>query len=340
MSKADILFLNNKAMRELGVSDMKSVIKDVEQVYILNQKGDVISPGKCVMRWGNTIEDENVLGRINAMPGYIGGEYDMAGIKWIGSGPMNYKKGLPRASVTIILNDPDTKLPVCVADGTEVSTMRTGASGGVAIDLLAVKNAKVMTICGAGAQARTQLEAAMIVRPSLEILYIYDIRMENAECFAKEAMDKYPGLKAIPVADPENAVRESDIIDCVTLATEPFIKGDWLKKGAFVMNMADFEVCYDCIDKTDKICVDYWESIKHRMISTVALMWKDGLLKDSDIHAELGEILNGTKASRENDDEIIYFNAVGAGIMDIAVTARCYHNAVKEGKGIKLPFWE
>ena len=157
MGKVDILFLNNKAMDRLGTDDMRAVIRDVEQVYQLTAAGDVIAPGKCVMRWGQTVEDENVLGRINAMPGYIGGEYNMAGIKWIGSGPMNYRKGLPRASVTIILNDPDTKLPLCIADGTKVSTMRTGASGGVAIKHLAKSDAAVMTICGCGAQAVTQL---------------------------------------------------------------------------------------------------------------------------------------------------------------------------------------
>lgn len=340
MSKADILFLNNKAMDELGAGSMADVIKDVEKVYVLNQKGDVISPGKCVMRWGETVEDENTLGRINAMPGYIGGEYDMAGIKWIGSGPMNYKKGLPRASVTIILNDPDTKLPLCVADGTKVSTMRTGASGGVAINLLAKKDASVMTICGAGAQARTQLEAALIVRPTIKMLYIYDIIMENSERFAKEVEEKYPDVKAIPTSDVEFAAKQSDIIDCVTLASEPFIKGEWLKKGCLVMNMADFEVDNECVKKASKVVVDYWEGVKHRLISTVSLMYRDGLFKDEDLHAELGEILNGTKAPRENDDEIIYFNAVGAGILDIAVTARCYKNALKTGKGIKLPFWE
>ncbi len=340
MSKAEIIFLNNKAMDELGVSDMKAVINDVEQVYTLTQRGDVIAPGKCVMRWGNTVEDENILGRINAMPGYIGGKYDMAGIKWIGSGPMNYKKGLPRASVTIILNDPDTKLPLCIADGTRVSTMRTGASGGVAIKHLAQKCASVMTICGAGAQAPTQLEAALIARPAIKKLYIYDIRPENAQRFANEVVLKYPGIKAIPTDDVESAVRESDIIDCVTLASEPFIKGEWLKKGALVMNMADYEVDNECIKRSDKVVVDYWENVKHRMISTVALMWKDGQFKDSELHAEIGEIVNGSKVGRENDDEIIYFNAVGAGIMDIAVTARCYKNAVQEGKGIKLPFWE
>ena len=340
MSKADILFLNNKAMDELGVSDMKAVINDVERVYRLTQEGDVITPGKCVMRWGSTVEDENVLGRINAMPGYIGGEYNMAGIKWIGSGPQNYKKGLPRASVTVILNDPDTKLPLCVADGTEVSTKRTGASGGVAIKLLAKSDASVMLICGAGAQAPTQLEAALIGRPTIKTVYVYDIKKENAERFAKATMEKYPGINAEVVENLEQAVRESDIIDCVTLATEPFIKGEWLKKGSLVMNMADFEVDYECIERSSKVVVDYWENVKHRMISTVAFMWRDGKLKDEDIHAELGEILNGTKSPRENDDEIIYFNAVGAGIMDIAVTARCYKNALKSGKGIKLPYWE
>ncbi len=340
MSKAEILFLNNKAMDELGASSMKDVIADVENVYVLTQAGDVIAPGKCVMRWGNTVEDENILGRINAMPGYIGGEYDMAGIKWIGSGPMNYKKGLPRASVTIILNDPDTKLPLCVADGTKVSTMRTGASGGVAIKHLAKKDASVMTICGAGAQAPTQLEAALIARPTIKTLYIYDIRPENAQRFADEVNSKYPDIKAIPTDDIEYATKQSDIIDCVTLASEPFIKGEWLKKGALVMNMADYEVDNECVNKSSKVVVDYWENVKHRMISTVALMWKDGLFKDEDLYAEIGDIVNGTKAGRENDDEIIYFNAVGAGIMDIAVTARCYKNAVKSEKGIKLPFWE
>ncbi len=340
MSNVDIIFLNNKAMEELGVSDMKSAIHDVERVYMLNQEGDIIAPGKCVMRWGKTTEDENTLGRINAMPGYIGGEYGMAGIKWIGSGPQNYKKGLPRASVTVILNDPDTKLPVCVADGTAVSTVRTGASGGVAIKLLAKSDASTMTICGTGAQAPTQLEAALIARPSIKKIYAYDIVLANAERFAAATREKYPFLDVNPTLDVETAVRDSDIIDCVTLASEPFVNGSWLKKGALVMNMADYEVDYECIERSSKIVVDYWENIKHRMISTVAFMWRDGLVKDSDIHAELGEILIGRKSARENDDEIIYFNAVGAGIMDIAITTRCYCDALKNGKGITLPYWE
>ena len=336
----NIIFLNNKAMEKAGVLDMYAAISDVKNAYILNQKQDVINPGKCVLRWGKTIEDENVLGRINAMPGYIGGDYSMAGIKWIGSGPLNYKKGLPRASVTVILNDPTTKLPVCIADGTAISTVRTGASGGVAIELLAKTNAEVMTICGAGAQAHTQLEAALISRPTLKKVYVYDIVSENAERYININKKKHPNIAFINAGDIETAARESDIIDCVTLATHPFIKGAWLKKGALVMNMSDYEVDYDCVKLSDKVVVDFWESIKHRMISTVALMWKDGLFNDEYLHAELGEILTGKKRPRESDDEIIYFNAVGAGILDIAVAARCYQKAHNENIGITIPFWE
>ncbi len=340
MSKVDILFLNNRDMSELGAKDMKAVIHDVERAYVLTEEGDILSPGKNVMRWGQTLEDENIYGRINSMPGFIGGEYNMAGIKWIGSGPMNYKKGLPRASVIIILNDPDTKLPVCIADGTEVSAKRTGASGAIAMRLLSRKDSSVLTICGAGVQGRTQLEAALIARPALKKIYVYDISMENSKRFADEAMKKYDNIQVIAVETPEYAVQESDIVVCVTLANKPFIQAQWLSQGCLLMNLADYEVTYDCVKKADKIVCDNWDTIKHRMISTVALMWKDGLIKDDDIYATLGQILNGSRSGRENDKEIIYFNAIGTGILDLAVATRCYRKALAEGKGTKLAYWE
>ena len=69
-------------------------------------------------------------------------------------------------------------------------------------------------------------------------------------------------------------------------------------------------------------------------------MWRDGEVKDEDLHAELGEILCGRKPGRENDEEIIYFNAVGAGIMDIALATRCFKAAKAQGLGTPLQFWE
>ncbi|NLV48974.1 MAG: ornithine cyclodeaminase family protein, partial [Clostridiaceae bacterium] len=58
------------------------------------------------------------------------------------------------------------------------------------------------------------------------------------------------------------------------------------------------------------------------------------------IDAELGEIINGKKTGRDNNDQIIFFNAVGAGILDLAVAIRCYRKALEVGKGINIPYWE
>lgn len=337
--KHDILFMNNKLVDDLVANDMVKVIDDVENCLSLLDEGEAINTGKLVTRLGDSPEDENIHGRINAMPGYLGGKYNVFGIKWIGSGPQNYKKGLPRASVTVVLNDVDTKLPIAIADGTSVSAKRTGGVGGIAIKYLAKQNAKTMLICGAGAQGRTQLEAALQVCPSLKTIYIYDLYLERSEQFAEEMVEKY-GIEVIPTPNIKGAVEVSDIIVTATLANEPFIEYGWLKKGVLLMNMADYEVSYDCVSNADLIVCDTWEGIKDRMISTVALMYKDGLIKDEDIYAELGEIINGKKVGRTDDSQIIYFNAVGMGIEDIAIVSHAYTLAKEKGLGTILNYWE
>ena len=337
----EILFLNNKEMDELGAGSMEEVLHDVEEAYRLYDAGDVLVPGKLVMPFGKNPEDEYTHGRINCMPGYIGGEYNLAGVKWIGSAPDNYTRGLPRATSTIIMNDPVTKMPVCVCEGTQVSAMRTGASGGVAMKYLARSDASVITICGAGAQGRTQLEAALFVRPTIKKAYVYDLYLERAEQFAAEMHVKFPQVELIPVPAEKlgEAVQESDIVDTATLAQEPFIKAEWIKKGALMVNMSGFEMETGCVEIADKVVVDFWETVKHRMHATVAHLAEEGKFRDEDLYAEIGQIVGGCKPGRESDDETIYFNAVGTGILDLAVAARCYHNAVKQGRGTSVSYW-
>ena len=110
----------------LGANDMRKALADVEKALSLHEKKQSLLPMKVVMDWGEKK-------RINALPGFLGGDINMAGIKWIGSNPENpHKYGLPRASALIILNDPVTKIPIAVMDGTVISAVRTGAVTGVA----------------------------------------------------------------------------------------------------------------------------------------------------------------------------------------------------------------
>ena len=337
--KLDLMFLNDAQLRALGAYDIRAAIEDVRKVLTLHIRHKVNSPSKVVLRWGTTLEDENLYGRCNAMPCCIGGDIDMAGIKWLGSNPQNYKKGLPRATGLVILNDPDTKIPLCVADCTRVSGVRTGAASALAIDELAKKDASTILLMGAGFQARLQLEAAKIVRPSLKKCYVYDIRPEQARAYAEEMSAKL-GMDVTAVDDPKQASLKSDIVITVTISAVPVVFADWLHSGQTCLNLADFEYEYACLPKCGKVVVDDWEGVKHRQISTVSLMYRDGLFKDNQLHAELGDILLGRKPGRENDEEIIYFNSVGLGAEDLAVITRCYRKALKEGGGTIVPYWE
>lgn len=179
----------------------------------------------------------------------------------------------------------------------------------------------------------------MLVRPNLKKLWVYDIVPANAERFVNEAKEKYPQLEILIADDLEQAIRESDIIITVTLAEEPFVKAAWIKRGALIVQMATLEVEYGVVTNADKIVVDFWDTIKHRMASTIAVMASEGHVKDEDISASLGEILSGKKTGRDNDDQVIYFNSVGAGILDLAVTTRCYREALKRNVGTWVPYW-
>ena len=207
--------------------------------------------------------------------------------------------------------------------------------------LLSREDSSIITICGAGAQARTQLEAALIVCPSIKKVQIYDLVYGHSQLFAQEMGAKFPTVEITPVAaqDLGSAIEQSDILITVTLADDPFVKAEWIRKGTLIINMAAHEVEYGCISKADKIVVDFWETIKHRMSSSIAHMWADGLLKDDQIDAELGQIINGKKPGRDNNDQTIYFNAVGAGVLDLAVAVRCYRKAIEQAKGQVIPYW-
>jgi ornithine cyclodeaminase len=338
-NKFDILYLNQKEVIDLGGGDMKLAIEDMEEVLLLHHKGETILPSKVAMGFGKTIEDENIFGRINAMPGYVKGKYNMAGIKWIGSNPKNVERGIPRASAITILNDPDTKFPVAVMDGTTISATRTGAIGGVAVKYLSKNNSKVVTLVGAGVQNKTQLEAAVCARPNINEVYVYDIYYDRAVSFAEEMCNKL-NISIIPVKSAEEYCIKSDIIITATVSEKPIVQAEWVFPGTTCVNVGGYEFTYDAVRKAQKVVVDTWENVKHRMASTIAMMAVEGLFADEELYAEIGEIITGEKIGRENDEEIIYFNSVGMGIEDIAIATRVYKTAQEKGIGTKLNYWE
>jgi ornithine cyclodeaminase len=339
MKPAEVLYLSQEDVLAAGGLDMSLAVPTMEQVFRLHHAKDYILPPKCILRWGS-METESVRGRINIMPGWIGGDIQAVGIKWIGSSPQNpFKHNLPRASAIIILNDPETLVPIAVMDGTVISACRTGANTGVAAKYLAKKDSTVVGLIGAGVQNRTQLRALAFVLPALQEVRIYDINLDRAQQFARD-MSPVTG-KAILVAESaQAAVRGADIFVTATVTKEPIIKPDWIEAGVFYSHIGSHECEFDAILKFDKRLVDDWDEIKHRGVESLAVMYHAGMITDDAIYANLGEVVSGAKKGRENNRETIYLSTVGMGIEDVALAAMVYQRAVSQGKGNRLKLWE
>lgn len=338
--KLNIRYLSQSDVIALGGTDMQAAISDMERVLSLKETGDAIVPDKVSMGWGKTVLEEKTLGRINAMPGYIGGEYRMAGIKWIGSNPGNLNEGLPRASAVTILNDPVTKYPASIMDGTLISLTRTGAASGVAVKYLSSETSRTLVLIGAGLQCTAQLEATLCVRPEIHEIVISDLNFERARDFAADMEAKFR-RNVTPVENALEYARRADIIITATGASSPVITSEWLNpEGCLYINLGGYECSYDTVEKADKIVVDSWSHVKHRRAGTIARMAEEGLVDDARIHANLGEIVLGRKTGRTASSEIIYYNGVGMGIEDVAVATRVYRNAEEKGVGKVLPFWD
>ena len=79
--KVEMIYLSQEDVIRCGGMSMDKAVDDLEEVFRLYDKGDYILPGKIVMKRPEPNAEETT-GRINAMPGYIGGRFNMPGIKW------------------------------------------------------------------------------------------------------------------------------------------------------------------------------------------------------------------------------------------------------------------
>jgi len=325
------LYLTQKEVKEAGL-DMKLTIETIEDVFRLHAEKKVIVPFKTVLDL-----DEKERGRINAMPAYVGGEYEVCGIKWIAGFPKNpILHGLPRATGLIIINDSWKGLPLAIMDCTLISAMRTGAVTGVGAKYLARSDSEIVAMIGAGVQARTQLLALTHVLHQLKEVRVYDIRKEASEKYAKE-MSEQTGLKIVPVDSPKDAVVGADIIVTVTVADEPIVKDKWVKKGSFFAHVGSYqEEEYEVVLHSDKIVVDDWHHVLHRETPVLAKMYKEGLITEDRIYADLGDIVIGKKKGREKPDERIFFAPIGMGSEDVALAYKIYKSAKEKKLGVML----
>lgn len=181
--KVEFLYLNEEDMIAAGVKDMAGCIETMEEMFKLMKVGNYRMGGAngnshgCMVMFpeSSPFPEMPVDGpdrRFMAMPAYLGGKFDMAGMKWYGSNCANKEKGLPRSVLMLTLNDKDTGAPLAYMSANILSAYRTGAVPGVGYKYFAKEDAKVVGIIGPGVMSKTSLAAIMAVRPGIETIKV------------------------------------------------------------------------------------------------------------------------------------------------------------------------
>jgi ornithine cyclodeaminase len=329
--EVEFRYLSRAQLQAAGL-DITLALEVVEEVLRLHALGQDILPHKISLDLG-----EPERGRVNIMPGYVGGRFDVCGLKWIAIFPNNPGRyGLPSLNGLMILGDADRGTPVAVMESSLVTSLRTGAATGVAAKYLARPDSTVVAIVGAGVQGRTQLLALHAVLPRLAEVRVYDLHAEAAARYAAE-MGQTLGIPVRAADGPQGCVAGADVVVTATVADGPIVKDAWVKEGSlFVHAGSNQEEEYDVILHSDGLYVDDWQGMVHRRSQTLARMREEGLIDDGAITAELGQVIVGARPGRQDPGERLYFCSVGMGTEDTALGHAALRLAEAKGLGTLL----
>jgi len=297
------LFLNEGQVREH--LRMNELIPAMEKALIDFSAGRVTQPVRSVIK----VDVAAATGFLGLMPALTP---DGLGLKAVTFYPSNAERGIPTHMATIFLVDPQTGTPLAIMDGRLITEMRTAAVSAAATKLLASPDAKVLAVLGSGVQARSHVEALLLVR-QFEEIRVWSPTREHAERFAAEI-----GAKSTPA---EEAVRGADVVVTVTNSKAPVLKGSWLKAGSHVNAIG--------------ACRPDWRELDDEAMSNVVFVdSREGAMKESGdvilsrakIFAELGEALAGKVPTRANETTI--FKSLGMAAEDIAAAMLVYRLAI------------
>jgi len=229
----ELLYLSRADVEKVGLP-MAEIIGAVEAVFRQKGEGRVEMPAKI----GIHPAPDDFL---HAMPAYVATPRAV-GIKWVGNFLQNPARAFPTISGLVILNHPETGLPLAVMDCTWITAKRTGAASAVAGKYLARADAEVLAIIGCGVQGRSHTEAMLIQFPGLRRVVAYDATPARLTRYLHE-MQALHGIPVVPASHTEAAVREADIIVTATEIRKqpaPIIRAEWINPGAFCMPV-DFD---------------------------------------------------------------------------------------------------
>ena len=277
-------------------------------------------------------------GGFHIKAGILGGRTPLFAAKVNGNFFENERHGLPRIQGLIVVFDAETGSPLAVMDSIAITRLRTAAATAVAAKHLARPGSKVITICGCGVQGRAQLRALKRVL-SIEAVFCFDAEKNRALHFAKELAPELD-FPVTAAHDLRSAALASDVVVTCTPSKKPLLFDGFLRPGAFLSAIgADSEEKQEldpALMAAATIVTDVTEQCT--AFGDLHHALQSGLVKRTDVYAELGEIVAGRKPGRRSAEEIIVFDSTGTALQDVAAAAVVYEKAKTAGRGARMDF--
>lgn len=300
-------------------NDIRKAISMAQAIELMKEAFVQISKKSAKVPVRMALDQIDQKGRVLFMPAYSP-NYHLFGLKMVSVFPDNTKMNLPAIQGKMLVIDDENGTPKGLIDAEYLTALRTGAASGLATDLLARQNAKVLAIFGTGAQAHTQVEAILCVR-KIEHILVYATTSEKSQDFCKAIIDTYhvacsPGVL-------EN-LKTADIICTATTSQKPLFEMEHIGRGVHINGIGSYkpeirEIPSSVIANSILI-VDHRESALSEA-GDIIIPVHEKKIGPEHIYAELGELVSGSKSGRTREDQITVFKSVGNAVQDLALAS-------------------
>jgi ornithine cyclodeaminase len=227
--------------------------------------------------------------------------------------------------------------PVAILNASELTAVRTAAASAVATRALARPDSAELAILGTGEQAARHLEALSMVRP-LRNVRIWGRSPEKTSAFVA-LQSRRNHVPLIAASSVREAVDGADLICTTTASREPVLQGGWLSPGMHInligASLATHREADDELVARSRFYVDYRPSALAQAGELLHAIER-GLVTESHISGEIGEVLNGTVPGRRRVAELTVYKSLGISVQDLAAAQRVYEHARKMGLGVPV----
>jgi ornithine cyclodeaminase/alanine dehydrogenase-like protein (mu-crystallin family) len=327
-------------VRILSRSDVRRCINMTEAIAAMRTAFTMLQTAQAQMppRQAVALQEQGIT---LIMPSLIQtNEQQVFAIKLISVIPNNPIRHLPRSYATIMLLDAVTGRTLALLEGGWLTAVRTGAISGLATDLLARKDARILTVFGAGVQAPMQVVAIHTVRPLDEVRVVNrnDEHYQALVAVVQEMLGEAcpPVIRAHTTRE---ALAGASMVACATAATTPLFSWQDVAPGTHINAIGAFtpEMCE--VDEETvshaRIVVDQREAAMAEAGDLLQPLAR-GLIGGAETWIELGELLAGKQPGRNSADEVTFFKSVGVGVQDVAAALHVYNRARELNIGVEI----